>query len=175
MDGISTILNSALALFITLLAASLVGCSTRRPQALSDNKATILRSEAELWSKGNLAVADYLYSLDFICHFVGGMEWRGVEGTKSAVASHRTSFPDWNEKVDDIVAEGDRVVIRFTSTGTQRGEFAGIAPTGKKVSIQEVAIFRLANGKIVEQWGVPDLHGLIDQLNAPSAGKTQTS
>ena len=69
--------------------------------------------------------------------------------------------------MDDIVAEGDRVVIRFTSTGTHRGAFAGIAPTGRKVTIQEVAIFRVVGGKIVEQWGQPDLNGLLEQLRAP--------
>ena len=152
---------------VTLFAASIVGCSTtKQAHMLSDNKAIVLRSEAELWSKGNLAVADELYSPDFVCHFVVGPEWRGLEGIKGEVRSHRTSFPDWHERVDDIIAEGDRVVIRFTSTGTQLGEFQGIAPTGRKVSIQEVAIFRMVDGKIVEQWGMPDIHGLMQQLGA---------
>ena len=160
---------------ITLFAASIVGCSTTKPaHTLSDNKAIVLRSEAELWSKGNLAVADELYSPDFVCHFVVGPEWRGLEGIKGEVKRHRTSFPDWHERVDDIVAEGDRVVIRFTSTGTHQGEFAGIAPTGRKVSIQEVAIFRVVGGKIVEQWGMPDIHGLMEQLRAPNADKRPT-
>jgi predicted ester cyclase len=132
------------------------------------------RLEAELWSKGNLAVADELYSPDFVCHFVAGTEWRGPQGIKSAVMSHRTSFPGSNEKVDDIVAEGDRVAIRITSTGTQRGEFAGIAPTGRKVSIEEFHIYRLVGGKIVEQWGMPDIHGLMEQLSASSIDKKQT-
>ena len=57
-----------------------------------------------------------------------------LAGLKSEVTSHRTAFPDWSEKVDDIIAEGDRAVIRFTSSGTQRGEFAGIAPHGEKVT-----------------------------------------
>ncbi|MGB8535175.1 MAG: ester cyclase [Acidobacteriaceae bacterium] len=131
----------------------------------------LLRSEAELWSKGNLSVADELYSPDFVCHFVGGIEWTGLNGIKSAVLSHRTSFPDWHEKVEDIIAEGDRVVIRITSTGTQLGEFAGIAPTGKRVTIEEFHIFRLAGGKIVEQWGMPDVQGLMTQLNASSVDK----
>ncbi|MBI1178157.1 hypothetical protein GC207_12045, partial [bacterium] len=88
---------------------------------------------------------------------------------KGAVRSHRISFPDWHERVDDIVAEGDRVVIRFTSTGTQLGEFQGIAPTGRKVSIQEVAIFRVVDSKIVEQWGMPDIQGLMQQLGATNS------
>jgi predicted ester cyclase len=123
--------------------------------------------------QGNLVVADELYSPDFVCHFIAGPEWRGLEGIKGEVRRHRTSFPDWNEHVDDIIAEGDKVVIRFTSTGTQLGEFEGIAPTGRKVRIQEVAIFRLAGGKIVEQWGLPDIHGLMEQLSASNEDKTQ--
>ena len=156
---------------IIVIEASLVGCSTRSNQTLSDNKAIILRSEAELWSKGNLAVADELYSPEFICHFVAGTEWKGIQGIKSEVAGHRSAFPDWNERVDDIIAEGDRVVIRFTSSGIQRGEFAGMAPKGAKVTIHEVAIFKVVAGKIVEQWGFPDSQSLMQQLMAHATGK----
>ena len=152
----------------------LVGCRTAQHDSLSKNKSIVLRSEKELWSNGNLAAADELYSPEFVCHFVVGPEWRGVEGVKDEVRQHRVSFPDWNEHVDDIVAEGEKVVIRFTSTGTQLGEFAGIPPTGKKISIQEVAIFRLANGKIAEQWGIPNLHGLMEQLSSRVAANTRT-
>jgi steroid delta-isomerase-like uncharacterized protein len=147
-----------------LCVLSLLGCSISENRAVSANKSVVLRSEAELWSKGNLAVANELYSPDFVCHFVIGPEWKGVQGIKEVVAQHRRSFPDWNETVEDIIGEGDRVVIRFTSTGTQEGDFAGIAPTGRKVRITEVAIFRLKGGKIVEQWGIPDVHGLQEQL-----------
>jgi hypothetical protein len=129
---------------ITLLNVFILGCSVMQAQTLSANKAVVLRSEAELWSKGILAVADELYSPDFVCHFVDGVEWKGLSGIKGAVQSHRASFPDWHEKVEDIIAEGDRVVIRITSTGTQRGEFAGIAPTGRKITIEEFHIYRLA-------------------------------
>lgn len=82
----------------------------------------MLRSEAELWSKGNLDVADELYGADFICHFVGGTEWK--------------------------------------SSRTQRGEFAGVAPNGEKVTIHEAAIYRVVAGKIVEQWSFPDSQSL---------------
>jgi len=143
-------------------------------QNLSDNKAVILRSEAELWSKGNLAVADELYSPEFVCHFIAGRAWRGLQGIKGAVQSHRTSFPDWNERVDDIVAEGDRVAIRITSTGTQLGEFEGLAPTGRKITIQEFHIYRLSGGKIVEQWGMPDAQSLITQLTSTSKDMKRT-
>ena len=156
---------------LAVFVASTLGCSAGAGRTLEENKAIILRSESELWSKGDLAVADQLYSPEFVCHFIVGPEWRGVEGIKEQVTQHRTAFPDWTERVDDIVAAGDRVVIRFASSGTHHGVFAGIAPTGRKVRIQEMAIFRVVSGKIVEQWGQPDLHSLLEQLRAPEAGK----
>jgi predicted ester cyclase len=162
-----------LLLSCALLATSIAGCTAMNGQTASDNtaetenKAAVLRSEAELWSKGNLAVADQVYSPKFVCHFIMGREWRGLQGIRGAVKSHRTSFPDWNERVDDIIAEGDRVAIRITSTGTQLGEFEGFKPTGRKIMIQEFHIFRLSGGKIVEQWGMPDVQGLMSQLSAP--------
>jgi len=160
---------SALALALLLV---LVKAPAQSPEA---NKSVLLRAEAEVWSKGNLAAIEELYTPDFVCHFIDGIEWRGTAGIKNAVASHRTSFPDWHEQVEDIVAEGDRVVIRIHSTGTQLGAFNGIAPTGKKIAIEEIHIFRLDHGKIAEQWGMPDVHGLLEQLNAPgrSAAKVQ--
>ena len=161
-------------MFITLLAVVLLLPAITHAQTPAANKQVLLRSEAELWSKGNLAVADELYSPYFVCHFIDGIEWRGVKGIKDAVTNHRTSFPDWSEHVDDIIAEGDRVVIRITSTGTQLGAFAGIAPTGKKIRIEEIHIFRLEGGKIVEQWGMPDVHGLLEQLKPPPKGATET-
>ena len=69
------------------------------------------------------------------------------------------------------IAEGDRVVIRFTSSGTQRGAFAGMAPNGKKVTIHEAAIYKVVAGKIVEQWGFPDSQSLMQQLMAPATGR----
>ena len=103
-----------------MFAASVVGCATGQANTLSDNKAVVLRSETEVWSKGNLAVADEIYSPDFVCHFVIDPDWKGLAGIKDQVTRHQAAFPDWQESVDDIIAEGDKVVIRFTSTGTQR-------------------------------------------------------
>lgn len=157
--------------FATLaMCASLIlanGAMARQPEVTDRNKAIIERSENELWSRGDLAVASQLYSPDFVGHFPIGPEWRGIEGITREVRNHRTAFPDWNERIEDIIAEGDKVVIRFKSTGTHRGDFAGIPATGRKVTIAEVAIYRLTDGKIVEQWGMPDIAGLMTQLTAP--------
>jgi predicted ester cyclase len=86
-------------------------------------------------------LANELYSPDYVCHFIVGPEWKGIEGIKNAVKTHRASFPDWFERVADIVAEGDKVVIRFTSTGTQQGAFEGIAATRKKVASRRSPCF----------------------------------
>lgn len=84
---------------------------------------------------------------------------------------HRKSFPDWHEHIEDIIAEGDKVAIRFTSRGTHKEEFQGIPPTGKQVTVSEVAIYRIADWKIVEKWGFPDIVGLLRQLGAGSSGE----
>jgi steroid delta-isomerase-like uncharacterized protein len=131
-----------------------------------DNKAIVRLQHEEVWNKGNLAIVDEIYAPDFVCHFVVGPKWRGREDVRQQVSEHRASFPDWNEQIEDIIAEGDRVVTRFTSRGTHKGEFQGIAPTGNKVTIAEVAIYRIADGKIAEQWGFPDAMDLIRQVGA---------
>ncbi len=78
-------------------------------ETLSDNKSVVLCSDAELWSKGDLAVADELYSPNFVCHFLVGSEYRGFKVSGTWWPGHRRSFPDWKEKVHDIIAEGDTV------------------------------------------------------------------
>ncbi len=138
--------------------------------SIEDNKVIVRRQHEEVWSKGNLTLVDEIYTPDFVCHFVVGSEWRGPEGVRQQVTGHRTSFPDWNEHIDDIIAEADRVVTRFTSRGTQKGEFQGIPPTGNKVTIAEVAIYRIVDGKIAEQWGFPDVMDLLRQVGAGPPG-----
>jgi steroid delta-isomerase-like uncharacterized protein len=120
----------------------------------------------EVWSEGNLAAVDEICASDFVCHFPVGPEWHGPSGVKEVVSHHRASFPDWTEEVEAMIAEGDMVVTRFTSRGTHKGTFQGIPPTGRQVMISEICIFRLARGKIVEQWGSPDILGLLQQLGA---------
>jgi steroid delta-isomerase-like uncharacterized protein len=136
--------------------------------SIEDNKAIVRLTAEEVWSKGNLAIVDEIYAPDFVCHFIVGPEWKGPDGVKNNVQQHRTSFPDWNEQIEDIIAEGEKVVIRFTSRGTHEGEFEGIPPTGNQVTIAEVAIYRIADGKIAEQWGFPDIMGLLRQVGAGS-------
>ena len=134
--------------------------------SIEDNKAVVRQQHEEVWSEGNLSLIDEIYTADFVCHFVGGQEWRGPQGVRRAVAGHRKSFPDWVEHIEDIIAEGDRVVTRFTSRGTHQGDFFEFPPTGNLVTVTEVSIYRMVDGKIAEQWGFPDQVELLRQLGA---------
>ena len=131
---------------------------------LQRNKDVVLRAHHEVWNQGNYDVIPEIYSEDYQCHFICGLETEGQDGVHEFISGHRKAFPDWTEKVVDIVAEGDRVVTRYISTGTHLGEFQGIAPTGRKTTISEVSIHRVNNGKIVEQWGFPDGLSHMQQL-----------
>jgi steroid delta-isomerase-like uncharacterized protein len=128
------------------------------------NKDVVLRQHYEVWNQAKYELIDEIYTEDFACHFIDGLESTGREALREFISGHRESFPDWTEEVMDVVADGDRVVSRYQSTGTHQGAFQGIAPTGKRVCIPEVSIYRLENGKIAEQWGFPDGLGLAHQL-----------
>jgi steroid delta-isomerase-like uncharacterized protein len=108
--------------------------SLKSDERLAGNKAVVRRQHEDVWSKGDLAAIDQVYTDDFVCHFiVGPEEWKGRDGVRKVVTEHRAAFPDWTETIEDFIVDGDKVVTRFTSTGTHKGAFAGISPTGKKV------------------------------------------
>lgn len=142
----------------------LFGCGKMNDSDISRNKNVVLRLHSRLFSEGDIDICDEIYAPDFVCHFLIGPDWHGPEGVKEHVTALRDAFPDWHEVVEDIIAESDMVVTRFTSYGTQTGEFQGIAATGRHVKVREVAIFRFSNGKIAEQWGFPDIAGMRAQL-----------
>ena len=128
------------------------------------NKDVVLRQHYEVWNQARYDLIEEIYTEDYACHFIGGLESAGREALLAFVSGHRASFPDWTEEVVDLVAEGDRVVSRYVSTGTHLGEFQGVPPTGRKVTIPEVSVYRLENGRIAEQWGFPDGVSLMKQL-----------
>lgn len=149
---------------MVFFAVLVSGCGASRDESLlAANKELVRRHQEEIWNKGNMAAIDEFYAPDFVGHFPFG-ESVGREGLRKQVASHRAAFPDWTEQIEEILAEGDLVAIRFTSRGTQRGEFRGISPTGRSVTIGEAAIFRIADGRIAEQWVFPDVGSLLEQL-----------
>jgi steroid delta-isomerase-like uncharacterized protein len=134
--------------------------------ALDENKQLYLRLADEVLTNKNLAVVDELIASDFTEH-VGGQARRvGVEGFKAARLRRNAAFPDWEVTVEDIIAEGDKVVARATGRGTHLGEYMGIPPTGKRIKVSWIAIYRVANGKLAEHWQHIDELGLRQQLGA---------
>jgi predicted ester cyclase len=128
------------------------------------NKEIVRRTHAEVWSKGNMEIIDELYDTDYIAHWTSGPDTQGLDGLREVILEARTAFPDLTEDIVQIVAEGDLVVTRFSSSGTFEGCIMGISPKNKKVTRQEMAIHRIVNGKIVEQWTVADSLVLMQQL-----------
>ena len=130
--------------------------------SLEENKAIIL-SLYEADNKKDLTILDEVISPDF---FDPSFQLRGPEGYKQFETAFFKAFPDWIETIEDIIAEGDKVWIRFTGTGTHKGEFRGLTPTGKKVTFKGVQIWRLVDGKVVSKDSILDLLDALRQLGA---------
>jgi steroid delta-isomerase-like uncharacterized protein len=136
-------------------------------------KAIARREVDEIFTAGDLAVVDELYAADYIGHDPTRPEpIRGPAGVKEQVSGYRTAFPDLQLTADEIVAEGDLVVTRWTATGTHEGELFGVTPTGRQVTATGISIIRVAGGKIVEDWTSWDALGLMQQLGALPAPTT---
>lgn len=130
-----------------------------------ENKAITRRLIEEVWNQGNLGLADELVAPDYVGHDPASPdEHRGPEGLKQFAATTRSSFPDWHMRIEEQVAEGDLVATRWTATGTQKGEMAGIPPTGKRVQMPGTSIDRFSGGKLVETWDSYDALGTMVQL-----------
>ena len=132
-----------------------------------ENKALVRRFMDEFWNQQNMATADELIAEDFVNHdphFPG--EPPGRDGIKQTVAQFPVSFPDGHFGTDDLIAEGDKVVMRGTFRGTHRGEFLGAPPSGNKVTVPYIVILRLQGGRITERWQQLDTLSLMQQLGA---------
>ena len=128
------------------------------------NKSIVRRWIEEGWNKGNLAVIDQVYAPGFVQHEPAPETVNSSEALKQYVGAYLIAFPDLNLSIEDLVAEGDRVVWRFKSTGHQNGPFMGIPATGKSGSITGLVMFRLENSRIAEAWVNIDALGLLQQL-----------
>jgi predicted ester cyclase len=129
----------------------------------AENKLIYRRFIDEVLNGGDLSAVPRYSTADFIDH--RHPETSGIEGTQKFLASLFAAFPDIRFTVEDMVAESDRVVVRVSIRGTHRGEFMGIAATGKQVQWTGINIGRFVDGKIVELWGESDQLGLMRQLS----------
>jgi predicted ester cyclase len=134
--------------------------------SVDENKALYRRWFEEVVTNGDLALADELLGAGYVLHFPGMPTPVDSAGHKQLVVAFRSGFPDWAERIDDVIGEGDKVVIRVTGSGTHDGEFQGIAPTGRRVSATGIGIGRIGGGRIVEAWAAYDALGLMQQLGA---------
>jgi len=130
------------------------------------NKALVRRVMEESWNKRNMTLMDELLDPGYVYHGVVEGEIIGVEAMKQFLTWLYAAFPDAQHIIQEQVAEGDKVVTRFKSTGTPQVEFMGIAPSGKHITVDEVSISRIAGGRIVEDWNTWDVLGLFRQLGA---------
>ena len=129
--------------------------------SLEENKAVVC-GFIEAYNERKLHLIDAFVSPDYLDHSNNV----GREGLKKLIAMGLNAFPDWHETIEDIIAEGDKVWVRLTYTGTHKGEFMGLSPTGKKITSKAVDIYRVVNGKLVEYWNVTDNINILKQVGA---------
>ena len=130
-------------------------------------KALVRREFAEVWNQGNLDSVDAIFAPDYVGHDSGSPEpMLGREALKRFFADQRAALPDLQASIDDLVAEGDRVVVRWTTAGTQQGELLGVPPTGKRVTLTGISILRVAGEQIAEEWTTWDALAVLREIGA---------
>ena len=129
-----------------------------------ENMALVRRHTEEFWNKGKLDISGKVHASDIVFHDALSPELRGSEAYKQFVTMYRTAFPDLHFTTEDMIAAGDRVVTRWTCVGTHHGELMGIPPTGKRSTTTGIDIFRIADGKIAEEWVNWSTLAMLQQL-----------
>jgi predicted ester cyclase len=142
-----------------------------------DNKAIVIRAYLDGINPRNMNVLDEVFSPDYVSHFPGEPPTLGIGPLKAVLASFFEAFPDLVFSIEDSLAEGDKVVIRWTAKGTHLGPWRGfpprgegIAPTGKQVTLGATDIYLIGDGKILEEWNTLDQLAVTEQVKAGSGG-----
>ena len=149
--------------------AAIVPASAERsePASTAENQRLARRFHGDIFEQDKLEVADEILTADFRWHNAAlPPDISGPEGVKQFAQLLRAAFPGYRLTSEDTIAHGDRVVIRWTQRGTHEGEFLGVSPTGKAVTISGIDLFRIQDGKIAELWQMTDQFGLMHQLGA---------
>ena len=138
--------------------------------SVEENKVLFRRFAEEVFNKGNVSIIDEFLAPNFVeREALPPGTPSGRDGVKQLTLMFRTAFPDFNVSIDDMIAEGDKIVARTTWSGTQKGEFMGIPPSGKRVAFDVIDIIRILDGKGVEHWGVMDSSAMMQQLGVTPA------
>ena len=159
---------------VSLLVACGPAPESKADLQVEENKAIANRYYKEIWSQGKLDVIDEIFASDFVHHEPIVGEVRGPGGFKKYASILLTAFPDVQLTIEDQIAEGDKVVTRWTCTATHKGELIGIPPTGVQVTWTGIDILRIAGGKVVESWVIADDFSLFQQLGVvPPIGQSE--
>ncbi len=160
----------ACVVFVVFMA----GCESREKAQEEQNSAMARRGIEEIWNQGKLDVIDEIYAADFVYHMPGSLDIQGTEGYKQFVTMYRIAFPDIQFTIEDQFSEGDKGVMRWSTTGTHKGELMGIPPTGLSAPSTGISIGRYADGKCVEAWNSWDALGMWQQLGViPPIGQSK--
>jgi steroid delta-isomerase-like uncharacterized protein len=130
-----------------------------------DNKAAVRRFFEDAWNKGDVAAVKAFLADEFVSHNSLNFTIQSSDDYCRGLVAYRAAFPDLITSVEDVIAEGDRVVVRGTDRGTHQGEFMGRAGSGRFVTATWIEIFRMESGRAVEGWVESDTKMLIDQLS----------
>jgi steroid delta-isomerase-like uncharacterized protein len=154
-----TNVKSTVGTIIVMLVIVMVfgGMAIAKSKSKTDANVELARKIAEeVWSKGNMVVADQIFSDDVVRHSSDMPDIRGKEAYKQFVLGTRAAFPDWKETVENVIASGDLVATKETITGTMTGSMQGpkgtLPPTGKRLETINALFVRITKGKIVEIW-----------------------
>ena len=126
-------------------------------------KALTMRAE-ELWNEGKMAVADEMYTPNFVNHDPFLPEVNDLASFKQFISATREGMPDFHVKMEDMIAENDKLACRWVASGTHKNDFFGIPASGKKATWTGMTIYRFDSGKIVEAWWNEDCFGMLQQL-----------
>jgi predicted ester cyclase len=137
------------------------------------NKAIFRAIPEKVVNTGNLDAADQYFAQDFVDHTAPAGLPNGLAGFKAYITRLRSAFPDLHFTVEDVVAEGETVVVRATARGTMTGDFLEMKATGKTATWTEIHIGRLADGKVVEHWATIDQLGMLQQLGLAATPEQQ--
>ncbi len=155
----------AAAQIIAALTGGGRGATTPEWSKPERNKEAVRRLIEEVWNCGELSVADEIVATDYVRHDTGdALPANGPEGIKHIVAMMRAMVPNLKIELEALVAEGDIVVGRYVTVGTDTRGYLGMAPTGRTLRTLAIQMFRFANGKIVESWTVRDDLGMLRRL-----------
>ncbi|MEX0790447.1 MAG: ester cyclase [Actinomycetota bacterium] len=129
-----------------------------------ENKQTVRRYLDEVWNKGRIEASAAYLAPGYLRHMGPGTDPLDIEGQRVRLQGFRSAFPDVSLVMEEMLAEGNLVAFRFTMSGTHRGPYQGIEPTGRRISVPGLDLVRLQDGLLTEHWGGADLNSLKGQL-----------